>query len=531
MMDLPLTIGWILEQAERSHRNREIVWREEGGGLERYTYGDFAGRVARLAHALIGLGIRSGDRVASFAWSAGRHLELYYAVPMIGAVLHTVNVRLFPEQVRELLEHADDRCIFVDSSLAPVLARALACGAPFRRPCVLMGGPRAELADALDYDALVAGRPATYAWPELDERSAAMLCYTSATTGDSKGIAFSHRSMVLQALQGALGDAFGVRERDVVLPLPQMFHVAAWSLPFIAPLIGAKLVLPGSALDAGSVIELIEREKVTLALGVPTVWLGVRDALQARGYGLPTLERIIVGGSAMPPRLFDDLQALGISVVHSWGMTEISPSGTFSRIPSVLADESSAAKRAARLKQGAFVPLVAWKIRDEEGREVACDGRARGQLWVRGHTVTGRYYRDPSHSAFKDGWLATGDVCTIDEHGCMEIVDREKDLIKSGGEWIASVALENMLMGHSAVKEAAVVGVAHPKWMERPIACVVLHTGHDRDEDALRAWLAQYVAKWQIPDRIVFLDTIPRTGVGKFLKRELRERYGGILLG
>jgi acyl-CoA synthetase (AMP-forming)/AMP-acid ligase II len=529
MMDVPLTIGWILEQAARSHPRREIVWREEDGVFARYTMADFANRVARLAHALIALGIGPGDRVASFAWSTVQHLELYYAVPMIGAVLHTVNVRLLPEQIRALLDHAEDRCVFVDSSLAPVFACALACEPTFDRPCIVMGDARPELPRAFSYERLLAEQPATFVWPEIDEDSAAILCYTSATTGEPKGVAFSHRSTVLHALQAALGNALDVRRTDVVLSAVPMFHVTAWGVPFVAPLVGAKLVLPGERLDAASLIELIERERVTVACGVPTVWAAVRDALHARSMRLPTLDHVHIGGSALPPRLFDDLEALGISVLHGWGMTEMSPLGAVSGVSSGLMEDAPERRREALLKQGMFLPLVAWKVVDEREKDVARNGRAHGQLFVRGHTITGCYYGEPAHPAFVNGWFATGDIVTIDEYGYMRIVDRLGDLIKSGGEWIAGVALEHVLSGHADVREVAVVGVPHPKWGERPVACIVPRQGCVPDEEALRVWLQARVPAWQVPDRFMILDVIPRTGVGKLHKRELRERLRHIL--
>lgn len=530
MMDVPLTIPWILEHALRNHPTREIVSRSESGPLYRGTFAQFGARVAQLAHALVEFGIRPGDRVASFAWNTHRHLELYYAVPSIGAVLHTTNIRLFPDQVAWAFEHAEDKLVFVDGSLAPAI-RAVAAQSDFKLPLVVMGEPLVELPGALSYEAWIAGKPTTFEWPELDERSAAILCYTSATTGDPKGVAFSHRSSILHAFSGALGDALDIRQRDVLLPIVPMFHVNAWGMPFIGPMVGSKMVMPGARLDPASLIELIDSEGVTVSAGVPTVWLPLLDELNRRNAFLASLDHLVIGGSAVPPSLFDGLEARGIRVVHAWGMTEMSPIGTVSQLKAELADASPERKREERLKQGTFTPLVAWKLIGDDGEEVPADGVSRGQLWVRGHAVTASYYnsRDGGSESFRDGWFHTGDICTVDELGYMQLVDRSKDLVKSGGEWISSVDLENTLMGHPALKEAAVIAAAHPKWVERPIACVVIREGHHTDEAEIQAWLAERVAKWWIPDRIVFVDAIPRTGVGKFLKRELRERYHGLL--
>jgi fatty-acyl-CoA synthase len=530
MMDVPLTITWIFGHALNNHGGREVVSRLDDGSYFRYTYGDFGKRVAQLAHALVELGVRPGDRVASFGWNSHRHLELYYAVPMLGAVLHTVNIRLFPEQVCWVLQHAGDRFAFVDASLVPAIARALAVRSETPPNFVVMGSSAVELPGALDYEALLAAQPESYDWPDLDERSAAILGYTSATTGDPKGVLFTHRSTVLHAFAAGLADALAITQRDVVLPVVPQFHVNAWGVPYLAPMIGAKLVMPGSGMDPASLIDMVEREGVTLALGVPTVWLAVRDELVRRNATLPTLKSLVIGGSAVPPSLYDDLERRGTRVVHAWGMTEMSPIGTAASLHSDLVDAPPERQRASLLKQGRFTPLVAWKVLDDDGKPVPRDGATPGALWVRGQAVTASYFRvDEDLPAFKDGWFHTGDVCTIDALGYLQLVDRSKDLVKSGGEWISSVDLENALMGHPAVREAAVIGVPHAKWIERPVAVVALREGETVDEPALRAWIGERVAKWQIPDRVVFVDAIPRTGVGKFLKRELRERYQDLL--
>ena len=528
MMDVPLTINAVLSHALRNHPERSIVSRD-GDDIVRFSYADFGRRCAQLAGALAALGVRPGDRVGSFAWNTHRHLELYYGVPSFGAVLHTGNIRLFPGQIAYVIEHADDKVIFVDASLVPVIAKAVEARPSLAdRTYVIMGTSASGLPNSHDYEHLLAAQSPSYEWPLLDERDAAMLCYTSATTGDPKGALFSHRSTYLHALAVNHADYFNLARRDVVLPVVPMFHVNAWGIPFAAPMAGATIVLPGAKLDAASLIELFEAERVTFSGGVPTVWLAVRDALRASGKRLSTLERIIVGGSAVPPQLLDDLESLGIRVIHAWGMTEMSPLGTCCPLFGP-ADGDAATVRAKKLKQGKFHPLVDWRVIDEDGRDVPQDGKSRGELWVRGPAIVSAYYKSDPTSSFRDGWFRTGDIVTIDAEGFIEIVDRSKDLIKSGGEWISSVDLENTLMGHPAVREACVFGVAHPKWDERPVAAVVVRESHNVTEDELREWLAQRIAKWQVPDRFVFIDAIPRTGVGKFLKRELRERYKGIL--
>ena len=532
MMDVPLLITGILKHAVKNHASREVISRD-GAAIVRYRYDAFGARVAQLANALTRAGIAPGDRVASFGWNSHRHLELYYAVPCLGAVLHTVNIRLFPEQVAGTIAHAGDRMVFVDASLVPAMRAAIGKD-PALGDCrfVIMGECTETLPNAVDYEAFIAGEPASIDWPSIDEQSGALLCYTSATTADPKAVLFSHRSTVLHAYATSPVDVFAIAERDVVLPIVPMFHVNAWGLPYVCPLLGASLVMPGPRLDPAGIIEIVEAENVTFSAGVPTVWLALRDALRARGRGLASLERVVIGGSAVPPALFDDIEALGTRVIHAWGMTEMSPIGTVNAVTAATANAPPEVVHAARLKQGQFSWLIDWKILDDDGTPVPSDGTSRGELWVRGPAVAASYYNsDPATNAaaFVDGWFKTGDIVTVDPLGFMEIVDRSKDLVKSGGEWISSVEVENALMGHPAIKEACVFGVTHARWLERPVAAVVLREDAAADEAAVRAWLGERVAKWWIPDRVVFVDAIPRTGVGKFLKRELRERYADIL--
>ncbi len=532
MSDLPLSIRAIFEHAMRSHPRKHIISRD-GTQLLRFTYAEFGKRVAKLANALGKLGVKPGDRVASFAWNGHRHLELYYAVPMIGAVLHTVNIRLFPDQIAFVLDHAEDDIVFYDGSLVKLVKAAHALAPGSGRRFVQMGTSPEPFEGALDYETLLAGEPESYDWPEVDERAGAILCYTSATTGDPKGTMFSHRSTYLHALTSGLADSLGMTERDRVLPIVPMFHVNAWGTPFLALMVGADYILPMERLDPAGVIELCESERVTLSAGVPTVWLAVRDALHAQNKTLPYLKKLVIGGSAMPKSLMDDLNALGMDAIHAWGMTEMSPIGTVSRDIAEL-DDNPEKQHEERYKQGRFCPIVQWRLVDDHGDDVPPDGHSRGELLVRGFAVTAKYYKneEASATAFEpDGWFHTGDVCTIDEYGYLEIVDRVKDFIKSGGEWISSVEVENILMGHPALKEACVFGIPHPKWQERPVAAVVAREGHEVDEAAIRAWCGDKLVKWQTPDRFLFVDAIPRTGVGKFLKRDLRETYKGLFAG
>lgn len=531
MMEFPLTITEILRHVTTNHPENLIVSKTDGG-VARYTYAEFGKRVAQLAHALVAMGVKPGDRVASFAWNTNRHLELYYAVPCIGAVLHTVNIRLFPEQIAWVLDHAEDNVVFVDASLAPALEKAAQLKPNPKRRFVLMGEGTTALAPLGDYEKLLAAQPEHFDWPLLDENSASILCHTSATTGDPKAVVFSHRSTVLHAMMAPRVDVFAVSASDVVFAIVPMFHVTAWGLPYTVPMIGARLVFPGSAMDPKSIIEFMNAESATFSGGVPTVWIGVRDELDRTGGHIPTLQRIICGGSAIPAGLFDDFARRGFRFIHAWGMTEMSPLGTASMVKRAFADLPAATQREKLLKQGVFAFPVQYRLHDPEGNEVPHDGKTYGELWVRGPCVAREYYNNPVATAasFKDGWFRTGDICTMDDLGYLQLVDRAKDLVKSGGEWISSVDVENALMGHPAIKEAAVFGVAHEKWIERPVAAVVFREGHSVSEDEIKTWLAERIAKWWVPDRVLVIEAIPRSGVGKFLKRDLRERFKDVLI-
>ncbi len=468
MMDWPLTLHHFLDRAARLFPRKEIATRT-AAGMHRYTYADFHRRVHRLAHALTRLGIGRGDRVATFAWNTYRHLEIYFAAPCMGAVLHTLNIRLAPDQLIYIINHAEDRVIFVDASLVPLLER-IRDQIPTVKAFVIMSdtGPvQTSLSPALDYEALLAESPeAPYPWPRLDENAAAGMCYTSGTTGNPKGVVYSHRAIFLHSMALCLADTFGICERDVLMPVVPMFHANAWGMPFAGVMVGAKLVFPGPHLQPRDIAELIQNERVTVTAGVPTIWIGLYALLERERYDLSSLRVMPVGGSAMPRALIEAFEKrFGIRIAHAWGMTEMTPLGTVANLKSYMESWPDEERFAVRAKQG--MPVVGVEIRavDEQGREVPWDGKTMGELQVRGPWVIRAYYNDPrTAEAFQDGWFRTGDVVTIDPEGYIQIVDRTKDLIKSGGEWISSVDLENALMAHPKVLEAAVIAVPHPKW-------------------------------------------------------------------
>ncbi|WP_322800767.1 long-chain fatty acid--CoA ligase [Thermoflexus sp.] len=531
MMDWPLTLHHFLDRAARLFPRKEIATRT-AAGMHRYTYADFHQRVHRLAHALNRLGIGRGDRVATFAWNTYRHLEIYFAAPCMGAVLHTLNIRLAPDQLIYIINHAEDRVIFVDASLVPLLER-IRDRIPTVKAFVIMSdtGPiQTTLSPALDYEALIAESPeAPYPWPRLDENAAAGMCYTSGTTGNPKGVVYSHRAIFLHSMALCLADTFGICERDVLMPVVPMFHANAWGMPFAGVMVGAKLVFPGPHLQPRDIAELIQNERVTVTAGVPTVWIGLYALLERERYDLSSLRVMPVGGSAMPRALIEAFEKrFGIRIAHAWGMTEMTPLGTVANLKSYMESWPDEERFAVRAKQG--LPVVGVEIRavDEQGREVPWDGRTMGELQVRGPWVIRAYYNDPrTAEAFQDGWFRTGDVVTIDPEGYIQIVDRTKDLIKSGGEWISSVDLENALMAHPKVLEAAVIAVPHPKWQERPLAVVVPRPEFKEDltKEELMEFLRPRFAKWWLPDDIVFVEAIPKTSVGKFDKKVLREQF------
>jgi fatty-acyl-CoA synthase len=533
MMDFPLTLTHFLERARTFHGASEVVSRRPDRSLHRYTYADFHRRVSRLAHALTRLGVKPGDRVASLCWNHHQHLELYFAVPAMGAVIHTLNLRLHPNDLGYIAHHAKDRVLVVDRSLLPLFEKFQAT-VPSIEHVIVVPDEGPAPSGRLDYEQLLAAEPDTFDFPQFEERAGAMLCYTSGTTGNPKGVLYSHRSIVLHTLASCMGDVLGVGESDVVMPVVPMFHAAAWGLPFDAVATGAKLVMPGPHLDPPSLLELMAQERVTLAGGVPTIWLGILALLdkEPKRWDLSAMRSMIIGGSAAPPALIDGfLQRHGLLVTHAWGMSEMNPVGTVARLKRHHTGTDDATKLALRSSQGYPVPFVEQRHVSDTGQVLPWDGKTMGELEVRGPWVASSYFGDEGKDRFtRDGWFKTGDVVTIDAEGFMRITDRSKDVIKSGGEWISSVALENALMAHPAVLEAAVFAGRHPQWDERPLAAVVLKPGQSATDKELTAHLEQHFAKWWLPDAFLFVPQIPRTSTGKFLKTKLREDFGDHLL-
>jgi fatty-acyl-CoA synthase len=533
MMDFPLTLTHFLERARTYFGRSEIVSRQPDRSLHRYTYADFHRRTCQLAHAVTRLGVRPGDRVASLCWNHHRHLELYFGVPAMGAVLHTLNLRLHPNDLAYIARHAEDRILVVDRSLLPLLEKFIASVPSVEHVIVIPDdGPTPQ--GRLDYEALLAPEKDTFAFPALDERSAAMLCYTSGTTGNPKGVLYSHRSCVLHTLAECMNDTLGVSESDTVLPVVPMFHAAAWGLPFSSVFTGSKIVFPGPHLDPQSILDLMADERVTLAAGVPTIWLGILVLLdqEPKRWDLRAVRSMVIGGAAAPPAMIEGfLHRHGLLVTHAWGMTEMNPVGTLARPRRHHEHIPQTERLAIRATQGYAVPFVEVRHVSDSGQVLPWDGETMGELEVRGPWVASSYYGGEGTDRFTaDGWFKTGDVVTLDAEGYVRITDRSKDVIKSGGEWISSVALENALMAHPAVLEAAVFAAKDPKWDERPLAAVVLKPGQSATKEELAAHLEQRFVKWWLPEDYVFISQIPRTSTGKFLKTKLREDYGDYLV-
>ena len=523
MDDYQLSLTVLVERAQRLNSSAPVVSRRSDGAVHTTTLGECAHRARRLASGLAGLGIGDGDRVATLLWNQTEHLELYFAVPLMGAVIHTLNPRLSADDLSYIAADAEDRIVVVDESLLHVLD---SIDYEFEQVIVVSssGSPRAA---TLEYESLIA-QSEPMSWPAVNERQAAAMCYTSGTTGRPKGVIYSHRALVLHALVFALPDALGISSRDVILPAVPMFHVNGWNLPFTAALTGAKLVLPGPRLDPNSLLDMLEDERVTFTAGVPTVWMAVLQAVDAEPdrWDLRALGQVNLGGAAVPASLIAGFERHGLTIVQGWGMTETSPLGTLSKLPVDLESLAPQDQYEYRARQGTPIPLIEIRARGDDGELIPWDDHEMGELEIRGPWVAAAYHRGTGADKFTtDGWFRTGDVVRINERGCMRICDRRKDLVKSGGEWISSVDLENELMAHSAVAEAAVIAIPDEKWGERPLAAVVLRQGRQASPEELREHLGNGFAKWQLPDRIEFVEAIPRTATGKFKKTALRERF------
>ena len=535
MMDMPLLVSNLLRHAARHFSDVEIVSRRVEGDLHRYTYADCHDRAARLADALTRRGVHVGDRVATLAWNGYRHMEIYYAVAGMGGVIHTVNPRLHPEQIAWIVNHANDQFLSFDLTFLPIV-EAIAALCPNVRGWIAMCDrdrmpAGTKVPNLLCYEDVLAEGGDAYVWPDLDERSACGLCYTSGTTGNPKGALYSHRSTTLHAYAAALPDAMGCSARDSILPVVPMFHVNAWGLPYIAPLTGAKLVFPGPALDGKSIYELLESERVTYSAGVPTVWQGLLAYVGTHGLKFSTFRRTVIGGSACPPAMIRTFQEqYDVDVIHAWGMTELSPLGTLSRLQNKHLAMPAAEQNTLLAKQGHVIFGIDMKIVGDAGDDLPWDGKTYGDLLVRGPWVVKEYFKgeggDPlKYDAEGRGWFPTGDVATIDADGYMQITDRSKDVIKSGGEWISSIDLENLAVAHPAVAQAAVIGIAHPKWDERPLLVVVRKPGSDVTKEDLIRFYEGKIAKWWTPDDVQFVDAIPLGATGKILKTKLRETF------
>ena len=530
MQERPLLISDLIEYAARWHGDTPVVSRLSDGSLLQFDYQTIAQRSWQLANALATLGLPAGASIGTLAWNTHRHLELYYAVSGSGMVCHTINPRLYYEQIAYIANHGDDQAMFFDVSFIDIAVR-LARDCPAIRHWIVLGGER-ELAAArqlpavLAYESLIAAASAQFHWPQLAEQTAASLCYTSGTTGDPKGVLYSHRSTVLHAYAIALPDAFGVSASDTLLPASSMYHANGWAAPYMATLTGARLVLPGSQLDGESLYNLIESERVTLSCGVPTVWLGLAQYLEKTGLRLSTLKRLTIGGAAVPSALVREYRERhGVEVRQLWGMTETSPLGTAAAFKSKHQHLEPAQLEPVRASQGRPICGIDLRIVAEDGTEQPHDGVAYGNLLVRGGWVAERYFKAAQSALDAEGWFATGDVSTIDPDGYMRITDRSKDLIKSGGEWISSIDLENAAVGHPAVAEAAVIGIAHEKWTERPLLILVLKEGRSVTRAEMLQFLSDKVARWWLPDDVVVVGEIPHTATGKILKTRLRELF------
>jgi 3-(methylthio)propionyl---CoA ligase len=530
MMQQPLLISSLLVHAERHHGEQQIVSRRVEGDIHRQTFRDLAARSRRMANALATLGVKPGDRVATLAWNGYRHMELYYAVSGSGAVLHTLNPRLHPDQLAYIADHAEDQVLCFDLTFLP-LVEAVAPRLKTVKTYVAMTDrahmpKESKIAGLLCYEDLQDAASADYDWPRFDENSASSLCYTSGTTGNPKGVLYSHRSTILHTYAAALPDALNCSARDVILPVVPMFHVNAWGLPYAACMVGARLVFPGPGLDGKSLYELFESEKVTLSAGVPTVWQGLLAYVEANKLSFSTMRRTVIGGSACPPAMIRAFnETYDVHVLHAWGMTEMSPLGTVCTFKPAHLEQTQEQRYAVMAKQGRAIYGVDMQIVAEDGHELPWDGEASGDLLVRGPWILERYFKGEGGDPLRDGWFPTGDVAKIDPDGFMQITDRSKDVIKSGGEWIGSIDLENIAMAHPGIAMAACIAAFHPKWDERPLIVAMRKPGATVTREELLAFFEGKIAKWWTPDDVVFVDAIPLGATGKMLKHRLREQF------
>jgi len=530
MMNMPLLISEQIEFAARFHSMAEVVTRTVEGPVHRSSWGEVARRSKKLANALQTMGIKQGDRVATIAWNTHRHLEVYFAVSSFGAVLHTINPRLPLDQLRYVVDHAEDVALFFDTTFVRLAQFLAAQPNPLSHYVALTDAAHLPadigINGLTDYETLIGDEPDTFAWPALDENAASSICYTSGTAGFPKGVVYSHRSTVLHSYAACMPDAFGICSTDVTLPVVPMFHVNAWGVPYATAMTGSKLVLPGPGLDPVNLTELIENEKVTNLLGVPTVWMALLAHARAQGKKFSSVKKVVIGGSACPPSMIQAWEnEHGARVLHAWGMTEMSPLGTVNTLLPKHSDLDDQAKLAIKSKQGRPVFGVDLRLVDDQGSVIAHDGKTSGHLQVRGFWVADSYFRRERDETHQDGWFYTGDIAAVDGDGYVQITDRSKDVIKSGGEWVSSIDLENAAMMHPCVQHAAAIGVPHPKWQERPLLIVVKAPGKDVEKDELHQFLSTKLVKWWMPDAIEFIDALPLGATGKVLKRELRQQF------
>ncbi|WP_299657784.1 long-chain-fatty-acid--CoA ligase [uncultured Tateyamaria sp.] len=535
MMNYPLTISSLVDHAARYHGETVITSVNTGDGVEETSWGQVGANAHRLGEALLKLRLEPQARCATIAWNNRRHLEIYFGVSGAGLVCHTINPRLFPEQLVYIINHADDRVLFIDRTFVP-LVKAIRDKIPGVEHIVLMEGRDEDAAAEIEglqfFDELIATGSPEFEWPEFDENTASSLCYTSGTTGNPKGVLYSHRTTVLHALASNTPDCIGFSARDVVLPVVPMFHVNAWGTPYACAQVGARMVLPGPGLDGPSLVKLIDDCKVSIALGVPTIWLGLLGEAEKSGTQLASLKRTVVGGSACPPSMIAAFrEKYGVEFIHAWGMTEMSPLGSTNQPLAKHADLPTDAQHKLRENQGRPPWGVELEIMDEDGTPLPHDGVAQGALMVRGHWILDSYFQKSVDETLTNGWFDTGDVATMDPDGYLSIKDRSKDIIKSGGEWISSVDLENIAIAHPMLADAAVIGARHEKWDERPVLVAVAAEGHDPSEEEVLSVFEGKIAKWQVPDKVVFTDVLPRNATGKVLKRNLRDQFGDVLTG